>query len=1000
MTEGTGQGSGSGLKSQWGVGDPKAPGAGAPGSGEQGTRFREAFEAACSSINESLQSVKTSADAAQHQAMDGLRQQLVAQFQRALVKVDPVNPTQAKADIDNVLAAAQALKTRAASTATDATAALAKWQQRAAEFEAGVARVVEMNDAGYAKAAPFLAVADAIRARVDGRKIAEALASVDRFLQPLAGAYAEFQKQKPADAPGGLFGSIANAVTGAVDEAAGVAKGVANGAAKVVGQAADQVRGAAGQAADQVRGAAGQVADQVRGAAVQVAGKVADTAKGVAHAAGEAVIGAANAVGDSADSVGGDIGEAVGNVVGGELGTFVGNRTGKVGMGAKGASLGQAVGGDAGEALGGLVGDAAHWVAGAVGSAMGQPPDAPPKGMLGRQRSGAQITAKPPAAFKPVKGADGKTLQVSQAANGAVTLLAPPPKIETITFSGGGGKGAALPGAVKALEDSGVLKNVKTVTGASVGSMTAALVAAGITAEEFKEIGNRPDLADQIKGGKSLPEVLFDGGLSGEGLEDVVRTELSRSVSKRIVDYVKAQGASGAKPDPHILDIARKLADGKQGVTFRDLRDLSKVIPEIKEVAISGTYMGEVNPKTGKTVKGTTQPQLAIFDADSQPDLEVALAVHASASLPPVFKPVDIPLANGTTGRFQDGGVLNNAPTLDSIGAERQLDPMPENGSMTFIFEDENSRDVMKGEAKPKRSRVNDWFSGAENSAADYGKNRALADRPQDVVMLPLTFTAPEKDGKKGKKKDFTGFIDGTVNFNMKLEDKLKLQEMANDATSDFLKKRDAPQTREFASMEQMLMSVSRDDLAAMANDGLTGAREALEFRDKVVAEVAGLLPLVTAHPDAAAAAKDPKVKAVLARLDQLANKIPDRQAVVAREVNRLPRLDGLIDAASSPDCSDTLKACSAVNDALRARAHAKEVLRDVIYPKMVRTDSDGIDGSLLQKVDRDLRSAKSPEEVNEAMQMAIDHFRKRRDLLGLKGHKAFAKELEDRLMK
>jgi exoenzyme U len=978
MTEGTGQGSGSGLKAQWGVGDPQAPRAGAPGSGEQGTRFREAFEAACSSINESLQSVKTSADAAQHQAIDGLRQQLVAQFQRALVKVDPVNPAQAQADIDNVLAAAQALKTRAASTATDATAALAKWQQRAAEFEAGVARVVEMNDAGYAKAAPFLAVADAIRARVDGRKINEALASVDRFLQPLAGAYAEFQKQKPADAPGGLFGSIANAVTGAVDEAAGVAKGVADGAAKVVGKAADQVRGAA----------------------AQVAGKVVDTAKGVAHAAGEAVVGAANAVGDSADSVGGEIGEAVGNVVGGELGTFVGSRTGKVGMGAKGASLGQAVGGDAGEALGGLVGDAAHWVAGKVGSAMGQPPAEPPKGMLGRPRSGAAITGKPPTAFKPVKGADGKTLQVSQAANGAVTLLAPPPKIETITFSGGGGKGAALPGAVKALEDSGVLKNVKTVTGASVGSMTAALVAAGITAEEFKEIGNRPDLADQIKGGKSLPEVLFDGGLSGDGLEDVVRTELSRSVSKRIVDYVKAQGASGAKPDPHILDIARKLADGKQGVTFRDLRELSKVIPEIKEVAISGTYMGEVNPKTGKTVKGSTQPQLAIFDADTQPDLEVALAVHASASLPPVFKPVDIPLANGTTGRFQDGGVLNNAPTLDSIGAERQVDPMPENGSMTFVFEDDNSRDVISGKAKPKRSRVNDWFSGAENSAADYGKNRALADRPQDVVMLPLTFTAPGKDGKKGKKKDFTGFLDGTVNFNMKLEDKLKLQEMANDATSDFLKKRDAPQTREFASMEQMLMSVSRDDLAAMADDGLTGAREALEFRDKVVAEVTGLLSLVSAHPNSAAAAKDPKVQAVLARLDQLANKIPDRQAVVAREVNRQPRLDGLIDAASSPDCSDTLKACNAVNDALRARAHAKEVLRDLIYPKMVRTDEDGVDGGLLKQVDNRLRAATSPDEVNDALQLAIQHFRKRRDLLGLKGHKAFAQELEARLMK
>jgi hypothetical protein len=531
--------------------------------------------------------------------------------------------------------------------------------------------------------------------------------------------------------------------------------------------------------------------------------------------------------------------------------------------------------------------------------------------------------------------------------------------------------------------------------------MTAALVAGGITAEEFKEMGNRPELSGQIKGGKNMAEALFDGGLSGEGLEDVVRKELSRSVSKRILEYVQAQGAAGAAPDPHVLDIARRLADGKTGVTFRDLRDLSKVIPQIKEVAISGSYMSEVDPKTGKSVKGSDKSQLVIFNADTEPDLEVALAVHASASLPPVFKPVDIPLANGTTGRFQDGGVLNNAPTLDSIGAERQLDPMPDSGSMTFIFEDESSRDVMKGQATPKRSRVADWLTGAENSASDYAKNRALADRPQDVVMLPLTFTVPPKnEGDDPEEKDFTGFFSGTVKFDMPLDDKLKLQDLANDATIKFIKGRDEPQAREFASMEQMLMSVPRDDLVAMAGDGLTGAREALDFRDEVSADVEGLLPLVTGHPNAAAAAKDPKVQAVLARLDQLAAKSADRLAVVAREMNRSPRLDGLIDAAHSPDCSDTLKACSAVNDGLRARAHAKEVLREVVYPKMVRTDADGIDGSLLQLVDDRLRAATSPDEVNDALQLAIQHFRQRRDLLGLKGHKAFAQELEDRLMK
>ncbi|MBL0089349.1 MAG: patatin-like phospholipase family protein [Ideonella sp.] len=545
MGEAEGQDAGSGLKAQWGVTDPQAPKAGDAGSGEQGSRFREEFEAAVASINESLQSVKTSAEAAQHQAMDDLRQQLVAQFQRTLGKVDPANPAQAQADIDSVLGAAQALKSRATSTAQEATAALAKWQERAAEFEAGVAQVVEMNDGGYAKAAPFQAVADAIRARVDGRKITEALASVDRFLQPLASAYADYQKQKSADAPG-LFGSIANAVSGAVDEAAGVVGGVADGAAKAVGKAADVVGdvadGAAkavGKAADVVGGVAdgaakavGKAADQVRGVAAQVAGQAADAAVGAVHAAGEAVIGAANTVGDSADSVGGDVGEVYGAAMGAELGGVIGGVKGLVKGSAKGAvagpvgagaggvvagamgaleggaqgeSFGQAAGGDAGEFIGGKIAGAARWVAGAVGAAMGKPPAVPPASLQDRPRSGAPITAKPPVDFKPVKGADGKTLQVGQAANGSVTLLAPPPKIETITFSGGGGKGAALPGAVRALEDSGVLKDVKTVTGASVGSMTAALVAGGITADEFEEIGNREGCPTRSRGARACP---------------------------------------------------------------------------------------------------------------------------------------------------------------------------------------------------------------------------------------------------------------------------------------------------------------------------------------------------------------------------------------------------------------------------------------------------------------------------------------------------------------
>ena len=81
--------------------------------------------------------------------------------------------------------------------------------------------------------------------------------------------------------------------------------------------------------------------------------------------------------------------------------------------------------------------------------------------------------------------------------------------------------------------------------------------------------------------------------------------------------------------------------------------------------------------------------------------------------------------------------MLNNAPTKESIGAERQVDPMPSNGSMTFVFEDENSREVIQGKATPRRSRVNDFFANAENSAADYGKkNHEYIDRCLAIATL------------------------------------------------------------------------------------------------------------------------------------------------------------------------------------------------------------------------------------------------------------------------
>jgi exoenzyme U len=582
----------------------------------------------------------------------------------------------------------------------------------------------------------------------------------------------------------------------------------------------------------------------------------------------------------------------------------------------------------------------------------------------------------------------GKKLAVVTGADGRIALTAEPPPIQEVTFSGGGGKGAALPGAAKALQESGVLKEVKVFHGASVGSMTAAILAAGITAEGITEIANDTKMAPLVKGGSILPIQV-----SGDKLEDWVRGELGKSVRGRIAEYAKAHGEDG---DPATLKalqaIDKKLAGGG-GVTFGDLRTLSKSIPEIKELVVSGTMMGDDSGPSGKMEKG--KPQLAIFSADTEPDLDVARAVHASAALPPVFKPVDIKLSSGMTARFEDGGVMNNAPTSDLIGAERQLDPVPDKGNLTFVFESEESDEVTAGVATPSRSRINDLVARAPNSAAEFALHRGLADKPEDVVVVPLKFKGPWY-----KRTDFSGFIGGTINFDIAKDSRLKLQSMTEDATLAHVKNRRMPETREYASPQEMLNKVGRSDLEAMAESDYPGAKEELKFRDDVAGGIKALEGMASGVK--AAALKQGPVQKALQQLNDLAKGDRDRLAFIGRELNRSGKLDPMLDVAKSSGAEGlpALDAGVAVADALKAKSHAATVLRDVIYPKMVAQGAKGSGAAVLRQVDNMLRAATSPEDVNDALTIAIKHFETKRDVLNRHKHHAFAAELKTYLMR
>lgn len=220
--------------------------------------------------------------------------------------------------------------------------------------------------------------------------------------------------------------------------------------------------------------------------------------------------------------------------------------------------------------------------------------------------------------------------------------------------------------------------------------------------------------------------------------------------------------------------------------------------------------------------------------------------------------------------------------------------------------------------------------------------------------------------------------------------------------TDAHLKKQQAPQTRTFASDDQMFMSLGRDDLAALVKDGMEGAGAALDFRDKVstiLAELVKKSDEMTGDAGAKLAA-DPTVKTGLADLDKLSAGNVDYQGFVAREINR-GKLDRLLEVVrKGGGKSDVLAASFAVGDAILAHDHAVTVLNQMIYPRMKDDDPDGSAGQVLMMADAILRAAKSPDDVNDALTMVIDHYKKKTDRFGRHGYKKFAADLEQYRMK
>lgn len=186
-------------------------------------------------------------------------------------------------------------------------------------------------------------------------------------------------------------------------------------------------------------------------------------------------------------------------------------------------------------------------------------------------------------------------------------------------FKGGGVKGIALVGALLAAEEQGW--TWQGVAGTSAGAITAALVAAGYTAQELKPILFGLDF-NKFKDGGPLSilnllrkEGIYKGQYVIDWMEGLLMTKTRKAV-------------------PSFADLEEQF-----GIT---LRVVATDITNMRELVFPDdlTDYGFVDPKS----------------------FPVAEAVRASMSIPYFFQPYQLKCPGGRTATLVDGGVLSNFP--------------------------------------------------------------------------------------------------------------------------------------------------------------------------------------------------------------------------------------------------------------------------------------------------------------------------------------------------
>ena len=584
-----------------------------------------------------------------------------------------------------------------------------------------------------------------------------------------------------------------------------------------------------------------------------------------------------------------------------------------------------------------------------------------------------------------VKGVGERNLSIYRHSDGRVEVVLSPPPPAHLVLSGGGAKGIAFPGMVQALEEADKLKGVKVVSGSSAGAISAALLASGMDAKAFTQLSNNLDLPSLLNSkdpvtawlqeassqiGKFVGKVPGPAGnisqllltllprlqTDGQQLEDLIRNESRKSVLAHIA------GMPAANRPPEVTEIADRLSAGA-GPTFRDLEILSRHIPAIKQLNITGTGMFD------------GRPQLVVFNASLTPDMDIARAALISGALPGLFKSPSeqghgFQAASEVTA-FQDGGLLLNTPAPGIIERSFPESPLGKDEALIVKFESD------KPSAPPKSggffSYLADTFTGTPHTAAESYQDDRLKAYSEQTVTLPLN----------SDKGDYRGLLGGTVNFTMTSEQKQHLQAQARQAVSGHLQKRELERERhEFPSLNDAVMAMD-DQMLASVQDELQkdpAGAEALRFRKDAQQALKALdSAIAEANQSDTSLVMTPKIASALRNLDALARR-PEDIEWLGKRLNAPGQrnFQQLLQVGNGSGLSKVLSNAVTEMQKRDIGVKAANFIREVIYPSLYRPGQPSANVELLQRAVRDLGDATTPQEFNRVLDGIVKHYRAR----------------------